>query len=61
MLLMGLAGGWPGAMFAQELLRHKSRKAAFRSFFWVTIVVNCAALAWLHTENGQNAFEMLFG
>jgi uncharacterized membrane protein YsdA (DUF1294 family)/cold shock CspA family protein len=43
----GLVGGWPGALFAQDLFRHKSKKTEFQSVFWVTVVLNCAGLAWL--------------
>ncbi|WP_136418492.1 DUF1294 domain-containing protein [Herbaspirillum sp. ST 5-3] len=43
--LFGLAGGWPGAMIAQGLFRHKSAKRSFRSIFWLTVVLNCAALS----------------
>ena len=39
--LFGLAGGWPGALFAQRVFRHKSSKAEFQRVFWVTVVVNC--------------------
>ena len=45
--LLGLAGGWPGAWFAQHLLRHKTTKAAFRRRYWATVVLHCLALlAW---------------
>jgi len=53
LLFLGLAGGWPGALIAQETLRHKSKKASFRTVFWVTVILNCIALAWLHTESGK--------
>jgi uncharacterized membrane protein YsdA (DUF1294 family) len=43
--LLSLAGGWPGAWFAQQWLRHKSRKAAFRAVYWATVLLHCAALA----------------
>jgi len=49
--LLGLLGGWPGAMVAQGLLRHKSKKTSFRIAFWVTAVLNCAALGWLITSS----------
>ena len=38
--LLALLGGWPGALCAQQWLRHKSSKAAFRSVFWVTVALN---------------------
>jgi uncharacterized membrane protein YsdA (DUF1294 family) len=40
LLLLGLAGGWPGAVLAQQWLRHKSAKASFRAKFWATVFVN---------------------
>lgn len=46
--LLSLAGGWPGAWFAQQWLRHKSRKAEFRAVYWTTVLGHCAALgAWV--------------
>ena len=46
--LLALAGGWPGAWFAQQWLRHKSRKMEFRAVYWATVVLHCVALgAWL--------------
>jgi uncharacterized membrane protein YsdA (DUF1294 family)/cold shock CspA family protein len=45
--LFALVGGWPGALAAQRLLRHKSKKQSFQIMFWVTVVLNCSALAWL--------------
>lgn len=40
--LLALAGGWPGALLAQQWLRHKSVKADFRATFWGTVVFNVA-------------------
>ena len=48
LLLLGLVGGWPGGLVAQQLLRHKSSKASFRSAFWVTVVANVAAFVVFH-------------
>ena len=41
--VLALLGGWPGAILAQQALRHKSSKAAFRSVFWGTVVLNVGA------------------
>jgi len=46
-LTLGLIGGWPGALLAQEWIRHKSSKMSFQAVFWVTVAVNCAVLTWL--------------
>ena len=46
LLLLGLAGGWPGALVAQRLLHHKTRKTGFQVVFWLTVALNCGALWW---------------
>lgn len=43
--LLALAGGWPGAWFAQQMMRHKSSKTEFRVAYWATVMANCAGLA----------------
>ncbi len=52
--LLSLLGGWPGALIAQQTLRHKSRKTSFRIVFWVTVLLNGAALVWLHIPEGRD-------
>lgn len=52
--MLALAGGWPGALFAQQLFRHKSTKHSFRAAFWLTVAINCAALGWLVSSAGAN-------
>lgn len=51
--LLALAGGWPGALVAQQVLRHKSSKAEFRAVFWGTVVLNIAGFAVLASSYGQ--------
>ncbi|MDP2715724.1 cold shock and DUF1294 domain-containing protein [Rheinheimera sp.] len=51
--LLSLIGGWPGALLAQSYLRHKSQKRAFLAVFWLTVLVNLAALSWLTWQGGQ--------
>ncbi len=55
--LLALLGGWPGARIAQHRFRHKTQKKAFRRLFWVTVVLNLAALAWLMTPDGSAALN----
>jgi uncharacterized membrane protein YsdA (DUF1294 family)/cold shock CspA family protein len=47
LLALGLVGGWPGAIVAQQVLRHKSNKASFRAKFWATVVANVLAFVAL--------------
>jgi uncharacterized membrane protein YsdA (DUF1294 family)/cold shock CspA family protein len=53
LLALGIAGGWPGALLAQQLLRHKTRKASFQTLFWMTVLVNVATFLWLASPLGQ--------
>lgn len=59
--LIGLIGGWPGALAAQRLLRHKSRKQSFQVVFWTTVVLNCCALAWFFSDSGAEALRPMLG
>lgn len=45
--LFELVGGWPGALLAQHLMRHKTRKASCRFGFWCMVTLHCALLAAL--------------
>ena len=58
--LIALLGGWPGALLAQRLLRHKSTKRSFLVVFWVTVLVNCGVLGWVVMGRGGWA-RQLFG
>jgi uncharacterized membrane protein YsdA (DUF1294 family)/cold shock CspA family protein len=52
LLLCGLIGGWPGALIAQQLFRHKSSKTKFQIGFWGSVALNCAGLGWVLTHIG---------
>jgi uncharacterized membrane protein YsdA (DUF1294 family)/cold shock CspA family protein len=57
LLFLGLVGGWPGAVVAQRVLRHKSRKRSFQVAFWGTVVMNSVVLGWLFTDIGSKFFD----
>lgn len=37
-----LLGGWPGALVAQQVFRHKTRKVPFQVWFWLIVTVHQA-------------------
>jgi len=47
--VLALAGGWPGAIVAQQALRHKTAKRSFRRVFWVTVTANVIGFVALTT------------
>ena len=34
------AGGWPGALLAQQVFRHKTRKLSFQLVFWIIVLLH---------------------
>lgn len=44
LLLLGLLGGWPGGLLAQQWLRHKTLKQPFRLLFWLSVLLHCGAV-----------------
>ena len=59
--LFALIGGWPGALAAQRLLRHKSKKKSFQITFWITVILNCGTLGWLLSPWGTEALRSILG
>jgi uncharacterized membrane protein YsdA (DUF1294 family) len=57
--LWALLGGWPGALAGQRVFRHKTRKLSFQIVFWGTVVLNCAAVAWVLSPRGDQVFSRL--
>lgn len=55
LLLIGLLGGWPGAVLAQQWLRHKTSKQSFQWKFQLTVAVNLGMFAWLAWRLGEPA------
>lgn len=52
--LLAIAGGWPGALYARQALRHKSAKTSFSAVFYTTVIVNLAALGyWLYSKDAR--------
>ncbi|WEE78160.1 cold shock and DUF1294 domain-containing protein [Comamonas testosteroni] len=51
---MALAGGWPGALLAQQWLRHKSSKTSFQLQFWLMVLINVATVLWLCSPYGRH-------
>jgi len=43
--VMALLGGWPGALVAQRVFHHKTRKQPFHTIFRATVALNCVGLA----------------
>jgi uncharacterized membrane protein YsdA (DUF1294 family)/cold shock CspA family protein len=50
-------GGWGGAWFGQQILRHKSRKASFQQVYWLSVIVHCAAVGYLVLQAPVNGWS----
>jgi len=38
--IIALCGGWPGALLAQRVFRHKTKDQPFRILFWCTVALH---------------------
>ncbi len=45
--IVSLLGGWPGALVAQQVFRHKTRKVSFQVTYWITVMLNIGLLVML--------------
>ena len=45
--LCELLCGWPGAMLAQVLIRHKNAKLSFQLVFWAMLIINTGLFAFI--------------
>lgn len=59
LLFLSLLGGWPGAIVAQQALRHKTVKYPFRSYHAMVVVLNIAAFVFLVSPWGHTVIEQL--
>lgn len=59
--MFALACGWPGALAAQYMLRHKSKKTSFLSMFWMTVALNVGTLLWLLMAAGATGLRTAIG
>lgn len=55
LLVLGLVGGWPGAVLAQQWLRHKTAKRPFQRMFWLTVAANVAGFLYLSSRSMGSA------
>lgn len=50
--VLELLFGWPGALFAQRVLRHKTLKASYRAGFWMMVALNLGiTIAWIYWKS----------
>ena len=60
--VLALIGGWPGALIARPLFRHKTRKQPFTGIFWFTVILSTTLLgAFLLLEQAASARDWLDG
>lgn len=59
--LFELCCGWPGALMAQQIFRHKTRKGSYQFVFWLAVLANLGALGWLLVAPEAMGLRQQFG
>lgn len=59
--LFELCCGWPGALMAQQVFRHKTRKGSYQFVFWLAVLANLGALGWLMVAPEAISFRQQLG
>jgi len=59
--LFELCCGWPGALMAQQVFRHKTRKGSYQFVFWLAVLANLGALGWLLVAPEASVLRQQFG
>jgi uncharacterized membrane protein YsdA (DUF1294 family)/cold shock CspA family protein len=59
--LFELCCGWPGALMAQQVFRHKTRKGSYQFIFWLATLANLGALGWLMVAPEAMSFRQQLG
>jgi len=57
--LLSLTGGWPGALFAQYFLHHKSIKRPFKLILWIMIFMNMSIFTWTLSPSGSGTIKTI--
>lgn len=57
--LLSLIGGWPGALIAQRILNHKSKKFNFQIIFWIIVFFNVTLIVFfiVHEFEKNHQYE----
>ncbi len=61
LIALGVVGGWPGSIIAQQRLRHKTRKRSFRVAFWGSVGINIVAFLTLSYPGVRELLADLVG
>ncbi|WP_213132924.1 DUF1294 domain-containing protein [Citrobacter sp. FP75] len=48
LLMLGVVGGWPGAIAGQQLFRHKTQKQPFKTYFIISVLLSISAMVTVY-------------
>lgn len=60
LIMIGMLGGWPGAIIGQQVFRHKTAKVTFRAVFWVSVLINVFVFTLLNAPGVVDAIVEVF-